>query len=152
MEPDSNMQQSTEATRVALATASVSTLIATWASAAGKRVKVISELALAEAKLAALSLALMVFLAMLSAAFILGTWGLLMAGLIYALVQMQYSLWPVMLVLAGVHALLALFAWRGAVALSQNLEFGHTRAQVAKHKVQEQRESENAVAAATAQG
>jgi hypothetical protein len=47
---------------------SVVTLAACWMSAAGARVKLMTELALAEAKLAAISISLMAFLAMLSAA------------------------------------------------------------------------------------
>lgn len=83
--------QSTEPT-VAPAAAGIATLAASWASAAGLRVKLISELALAEAKLAAISIALMAFLAMLAAAFVLGAWGLLIAGLVHGLVQLQLSL------------------------------------------------------------
>lgn len=121
--------------------------------------KLISELALAEAKLAAISLALMAFLAMLAAAFVLGTWGLLMAGLIFALLQMQFPLWPVLLVLGLIHALLATMAWRAAVSLSSNLDFGYTRGQFANNQAANNRadrvekmEPDNEVATATAQG
>jgi uncharacterized membrane protein YqjE len=146
MNPDDNMHHATDDAKVAPAAVSIATLAASWASAAGNRVKLLSELALAEAKLAAISLALMAFLAMLAAAFVLGTWGLLMAGLIHALLQMQIPLWPLLLVLGGLHALLATIAWRAAVALSQNLEFGYTRGQIEHY-----RESGNEVAAATAE-
>lgn len=118
---------------VAPAAADIVTLAASWASAAGTRVKLISELALAEAKLAAISIALMVFLAMLAAAFVLGAWGLLMAGLIHGLVQLQVPLLPALLVLGGLHALIAATAWRAAVRLCSNLEFGVTRQQLVQH-------------------
>ncbi len=136
--------QSTEP-QVAPAAAGIATLAASWASAAGTRVKLISELALAEAKLAAISIALMVFLAMLAAAFVLGAWGLLVAGLVHGLVvQLQIPLWPVLLVLGGLHALIAALAWRAAVRLSGNLEFGYTRRQLGRHQ-----ESGDEVAATT---
>lgn len=116
---------------VAPAAADIVTLAASWASAAGTRVKLISELALAEAKLAAISLALMAFLAMLAAAFVLSAWGLLIAGLIHGLVVMlQFPLWPVLLVIGGLHVLIAAIAWRAAVRLCSNLEFGSTRQQL----------------------
>jgi uncharacterized membrane protein YqjE len=124
------MDYPTDEATVAPAAAGIATLAASWASAAGTRVKLISELALAEAKLAAISLALMAFLAMLAAAFVLSAWGLLVAGLVHALVQMQIPLWPVLLVLGGLHALIAALAWRGAVRLSHNLEFAYTRKQL----------------------
>ena len=124
--------QSTEQT-VAPAAAGIATLAASWVSAAGTRVKLISELALAEAKLAAISLALMAFLAMLAAAFVLSAWGLLVAGLVHGLVvQLQIPLWPVLLVLGGLHALIAALAWRAAILLSSNLEFGYTRKQLGR--------------------
>jgi uncharacterized membrane protein YqjE len=118
---------------VAPAAAGIATLAASWMTAAGSRVKLISELALAEAKLAAISLALMAFLAMLAAAFVLSAWGLLIAGLVNGLVQMQISLWPILLVLGGLHVLIAYAAWRGAIRLSRNLEFELTRKQLGQH-------------------
>lgn len=133
--------------QLAPAAAGIATLAASWASAAGTRVKLISELALAEAKLAAISIALMAFLAMLAAAFVLSAWGLLIAGLIHGLVQMQLPLWPVLLVLGGLHVLIGLAAWRGAVGLSSNLEFGFTRQQFGQ-----QQESGDEVVTATKQG
>jgi len=114
---------------LAPAAADIVTLAASWASAAGTRVRLISELALAEAKLAAISIALMAFLAMLAAAFVLGAWGLLVAGVIHGLLQLQFPLLPVLLALVGLHVLVAATAWRAAVRLCANLEFGYTRQQ-----------------------
>ena len=98
-----------------------------WMSAVGSRCALISRLALAEARLAGISVALMAFLAMIAAAFVLIAWGLMMAGLIFALAQWQLPLWPAFVALGGLHALLAWMAWRTTVRLSQNLEFPVTR-------------------------
>lgn len=98
-----------------------------WVATAGSRVKVMVELALAEARLAAISVALMAFLGMLAAAFVLGAWALMIAGLIYGLVQLGLPVWPILLGLCVVHVLIAALAWRGAVYLSNNLEFPTTR-------------------------
>lgn len=105
-----------------------------WLTTASSRAKVMVELVLAEARLAAISMALMAFLAMLSAAFVLGAWGLLIAGVIYGLLQLGLHLWPVLFVLCLVHVVIALLAWRGAVKLSDNLEFPATRKQFQRNK------------------
>jgi uncharacterized membrane protein YqjE len=112
------------------AAASIVTVAAGWAAAVTARVKLTAELALAEAKLAAISISLMAFLAMLAAAFALGAWGLLLAGLTLGLLQQQIPLWPMLFVLGGLHVLIAAAAWRGAVKLSHNLEFPVTRQQL----------------------
>lgn len=122
-------------------------LASQWVTTAGSRVKVMVELVLAEARLAAISVALMAFLAMLSAAFLLGAWGLLIAGLIYGLIQTGLPLWPIMFVLCGLHILIAYLAWRGAVKLSNNLEFPVTRQQF-----QHDEEEPDEVAKSTTQG
>lgn len=100
-----------------------------WVATTGLRAKVMVELVLAEARLAAISVALMAFLAMLSAAFVLGAWALLIAGLIYGLIQMGLPIWPILFALCAVHALIAFLAWHAAVKLSNNLEFPATRQQ-----------------------
>jgi len=136
-----------EQQQVAPAAAGIANAAVAWVAAAGTRVRLISELALAEAKLAAISLALMACLAMLAAAFVLTAWGLFMAGLIYGLMQLQFPLWPVLLALGGLHALIAAVAWLSAVRLSNNLEFGYTRQQFSR-----QWEVDNEVAATTKKG
>lgn len=98
-----------------------------WVATAGARVKAMVELALAEARLAAISVALMAFLGMLAAAFVLGAWALMIAGLIYGLIQLGLPVWPILVGLCVVHVLIAVLAWRGAVYLSNNLEFPTTR-------------------------
>lgn len=111
-------------------------LASDWVATTGLRAKVMLELVLAEARLAAISVALMAFLAMLSAAFVLGAWALLIAGLIYGLIQMGLPIWPILFALCAVHALIAFLAWRGAVRLSNNLEFPATRQQF-QHNAEE---------------
>ena len=115
---------------VAPAAANIINLVAAWVAATGSRIKLTAELALAEAKLAAISICLMVFLAMLAAAFILGAWGLLMAGVVLGLLHLQLPLWPILLVLGGLHVLIAAAAWQTALYLSRNLEFPETREQL----------------------
>ena len=98
-----------------------------WAATTGSRVKVMVELVLAEAKLAAISVALMAMLAMLAAAFVLGAWALMVAGLIYGLIQLGLPVWPILIGLCLLHVVVAFLAWRGAVYLSSNHEFPTTR-------------------------
>lgn len=105
----------------------LTSLASHWVATAGSRVKVMVELAMAEAKLAAISVALMAFLAMLSAAFVLGAWALMVAGMIYGLLQLGMPVWPILIGLFAVHVLIAYLLWRGAVSLSDNLEFNTTR-------------------------
>ena len=111
-----------------------------WIANAGSRVTVMVELVLAEARLAAISVALMAFLAMMAAAFVLGAWALLIAGLVVGLIQLGLPVWPVLLVLCAAHGLVAYLAWRGAVKLSDNLEFPVTRQQI-KSQMQSTQES-----------
>lgn len=109
-------------------------LASDWLATTGLRAKVMLELVLAEARLAAISVALMAFLAMLSAAFLLGSWALLIAGIIYGLLQMGLPVWPILFALCAAHALIAFLAWRGAVKLSDNLEFPITRQQFQRNE------------------
>lgn len=111
-------------------------LAAGWASAVGARVKLMAELALAEARLAAISVALMAFLAVLAAAFVFAAWGLLMASVVLGLLQLQVPLWPALLALGGLHILLGVIAWRAALRLGDNLEFRASREQF---KLQEEK-------------
>ena len=124
-----NPLQSPPKGEVAPAAASIVSLVTDWVSMTNARVRMTTELALAEAKLAAISIALMVFLAMLAAAFVLGAWGLMVAGLVYALVHMTAPLWLVLIALCIVHGILARLFWNHAVRLSRHLEFPVTRQQ-----------------------
>ena len=115
--------------------ASIATLVADWMSATSSRIRFTTELAFAEARLAAISVALMVLMGMLSAVFILGAWGLIVAGLVVAISKFGISLWITLLSLSLLHALGAWLLWRGVVRLSRHLEFSATRQQF--QKVQE---------------
>lgn len=110
-------------------TASITTIIADWMSATNSRIRITTELAFAEARLAAISVTLMVLMAMLSAVFVLGAWGLVVAGLVYAVLQLGVPLWLTLISLSLLHALGAWLLWRGAVKLSSHLSFAATRQQ-----------------------
>ena len=110
-------------------TASITTIVADWMSATNSRIRITTELAFAEARLAAISVALMVLMGTLSAVFVLGAWGLVVAGLVYALLQFGISLWLILISLSLLHALSAWLLWRGAVRLSCHLNFAATRQQ-----------------------
>jgi membrane protein implicated in regulation of membrane protease activity len=55
---------------------------------------------------------MMAFFGMLAAMCLLGAWGLLVAGVAYALVQAGMSLWVALLLLGAGHLLLAWLLWR----------------------------------------
>ncbi len=110
-------------------TASITTIVADWMSATNSRIRITTELAFAEARLAAISVALMVLMGTLSAVFVLGAWGLVVAGLVYALLQFGRSLWLILISLSLLHALSAWLLLRGAVRLSSHLNFASTRQQ-----------------------
>jgi hypothetical protein len=112
--------------------ASIATLVADWMSTTSSRIRLTTELAFAEARLAAISLTLMVLMGMLSALFILGAWGLVVAGLVAAALQFGISLWLTLAALSVLHALGARLLRRGAVRLGRYLEFAATRQQIKK--------------------
>jgi Putative Actinobacterial Holin-X, holin superfamily III len=104
--------------------------VAGWLSATRERARSISELAAAEAKLAAQSVALMAFLGMLTAVCLLGSWGMLLAGLVYALHQAGFPLWGALFVVGLANGVAAYLLWRAALGLSRHLEFSATRAEL----------------------
>jgi hypothetical protein len=108
--------------------------VAGWLSATRERARSLSELAAAEAKLAAQSVALMAFLGMLTAVCLLGSWGMLLAGLVYALHQAGLSLWGALFAVALANGVAAYLLWRTALGLSRHLEFSATRAEL-RHDV-----------------
>lgn len=101
-----------------------------WLSATRERARSISELAAAEAKLAAQSVALMAFLGMLTAVCLLGSWGMLLAGLVFGLHQLGLPLWGALCVVAFLNGIAAYLLWRTAIGLSRHLEFSATRAEL----------------------
>ncbi len=101
-----------------------------WLQATRERVRSVTHLAIAEARLAALSVALMALFGVLAAVCLLGAWGLLVAGMAHGLVQLGLPLWAVLLILGIGHVLGAWLSWRSAMRLSRHLEFAATRAQI----------------------
>lgn len=109
---------------------SVATHVAGWFGAHRARIRLVSELALAEAKLAATSVALMAFLGTLAAVLVLTAWGLVVAGGVFALLAAGAPLWAMLGLLAVGHLLIAGLLVRKVLALSKHLEFVATREQL----------------------
>jgi ABC-type nickel/cobalt efflux system permease component RcnA len=109
---------------------SIAALVADWMSATSSRIRITTELAFAEARLAATSLTLMVLMGTLSALFLLVAWGLVVAGLVAAAFEVGMPLWLALAALSLLHALGAWLLWRGAVKLGRYLEFAATRQQI----------------------
>lgn len=107
-------------------------LIADWFSTAGARVGAITRLALAEARLAAVSAALMAFLAMLAALFVFAAWGLGVAGVVRVFLDAGVALWRILLGTAIVHLLGAVALWVMAMRLGRHVEFRATQRQLFK--------------------
>lgn len=102
-------------------------LLSEWAANAGERVRSTFQLALAETRLAAVSLGLMVFLMVLAAGCVLLAWGLLVTAAVYALQLAGARLLVALGVLVAVHLLLAWLLWQGATRVSRNMGFEATR-------------------------
>jgi hypothetical protein len=94
-----------------------------------------TELVFAEARLAAISVTLMVLMGILSAVFVLGAWGLVVAGLVAVALQFGIMLWLALALLGLLHAVGAWLLWRGAVGLSRYLNFAETRQQFRESEV-----------------
>lgn len=109
--------------------ANIVELAADWLSAASSRVKLTTELAMAEAKLAAISLALMAFLGVIAALFVVGAWGLVVAGIVAGLVQAGMSLWISLAIVGVIHVFLAFLILRAALGLGDHMKFSATRRQ-----------------------
>lgn len=110
--------------------AGIAELASTWVSAAGSRVKNTAQLALAEARLAAMSVVLMVLLAIIAAVFLLGAWGMLMAGVVTGINELGVPVWGSLLALGVTHLLLAWLLLRLTLKLSVHLELPATRRQL----------------------
>lgn len=98
-----------------------------WFGSLRSRVHITTELALAEAKLAAVSLSVMVFFAVLAAILLLSAWGLLVAGLVHGLQQTGLPLWALLTGVAVIHIAAALLLALRAIRLSDNMSFAKTR-------------------------
>lgn len=98
-----------------------------WFGSLRARAHITTELALAEAKLAAISLAFMVFLAVIAAVLLLSAWGLLIAGLVHGLLQTGLPLWALLTGVAVIHVIAALLLAMRALRMSDNMSFAKTR-------------------------
>lgn len=112
--------------------ASIGELVADWLSTTGDRVNAVTRLAMAEARLAAISAALMAFLAMLAALFVFAAWGLAIAGAVHMFLDLGVALWAVLLAIAVVHILGAVALWSAAMRLGRHVEFRATQRQLFK--------------------
>lgn len=110
--------------------ASIGELVADWLSTTGDRIGAVTRLAMAEARLAAISAALMAFLAVLAALFVFAAWGLGVAGVVHAFIDMGAALWAVLLSIAVVHVLGAIALWATAMRLGRYVEFRATQRQL----------------------
>lgn len=110
--------------------ATIAELASDWLATKGSRARTLTQLAFAEARLAAISVALMTFLGMLAAIFIFAAWGLGIAGLVIGLAGAGIPLWVLITGLAFAHGLIAYALWRVTMRLGENVEFRATRRQV----------------------
>jgi hypothetical protein len=122
-------------TRPISETAPIGALVAGWLSATSSRMRLTTELVVAEARLAAIRDTLMVLMGILSAVFVLGAWGLVVAGLVAVALQFGIMLWLALALLGLLHAVGAWLLWRGAVGLSRYLNFAETRQQFRESEV-----------------
>lgn len=105
-----------------------------WLAATQSRATSLAQLAIAETKLAAISVAMMAFFGALAAGFIIIAWALVVAAALQVLTTQDISLWLAMLLLAVAHGIAAAVLWRTATRLSDNLEFKVTRGELASVK------------------
>lgn len=105
-----------------------------WLAATQSRANSVARLAIAETKLAAISVAMMAFFGALAAGFIIIAWALVVAAALQVLTTQDVSLWLAMLTLAVAHGIAAAILWRTATKLSDNLEFKVTRGELASVK------------------
>lgn len=107
--------------------ANIAELASDWFTTKTARIATISRLAAAEARLAAVSIALMAFLAVLAAIFVFSAWGLGVASLVNGLLAAGFALWAIFLGLAIAHIVIAILLWRSMMRLGRNVEFRATR-------------------------
>jgi hypothetical protein len=96
--------------------------------AALRRGRDVVDLAVAETRLAALSVLAMVMLAIVAAAALVVAWGLVVACVLYLFAQSAID-WPLpAIAFAVAHTALAYYLWQAAVKLSRNLTLPELRA------------------------
>ncbi|HNP37726.1 MAG TPA: phage holin family protein [Woeseiaceae bacterium] len=105
-------------------------LTTAWLSSVRGRFQVVTELAFAEASLAATSLGLIACMTVFAIVFVLIAWGLLAAAMAAGLVNIGLPLWGAVLLLAALHlAAASALLWK-ILRLSEHLKFAATRAQL----------------------
>lgn len=112
--------------------ANILTLVTDWFAALRSRFEITTELAVAEAKLAATSVAIMLILAVATAVFLLFAWGLVLAGIVYGLLQAGIPVFATLAGLVVLHLLGAVLMARKVFSLSENLRFVETRQAVSR--------------------
>ena len=103
-----------------------------WFSSAKSRAGAVTDLAVAEARLAVMSVALMIFLAVMAAICVLSAWGLALAGVAYLLSSAGLPFWAVLLILVIPLGVAAVLLCRAAMKTSRNLAFTATREQLGR--------------------
>ncbi len=100
--------------------------LARWLQATGTGLATSFRLAIAEAKLAAMSLVWMLFLTVLAAIFALGAWGLMLSGGVIALDGLGVPTWASLLGLGVLQVLAAVILFRAVLRLGERLELAET--------------------------
>lgn len=100
-----------------------------WLKSVRSRFHVVARLAVAEAKLAAVSAATVCLLVLLATLFVLSAWGLVVAGFAIAIVQSGVSIFIVLPGLALLHILIAMLLAKRAATVSEDVGFAATRRQ-----------------------
>jgi uncharacterized membrane protein YqjE len=98
-----------------------------WTETLGLRLRGSVRLALAETKLAFTTFVMMICLVVLAAGALILAWALLLVAAVQALALAGLQLLASMIVVAGLHVLLAWGLWRLANRLSKHMEFRATR-------------------------
>jgi hypothetical protein len=91
------------------------------------RVRSVTDLAIAEIRLAAVSSLNMLLLILLSAGALMISWGLLVVSCLHATAMLGVPWAWTALALAAIHALLATYLWQSAVRLSNDLTLPELR-------------------------
>lgn len=105
----------------------IAELASDWFTTRTSRIGTLARLAAAEARFAAVNLALMAFLAVLAAIFVFSAYGLGVASLVNGLLAAGFSLWMIFFGLAVVHVIIAVLLWISMLRLGRNVEFRETR-------------------------
>lgn len=109
----------------------VTTFAAAWVKTVAERIQRVTALGLAEARLAALALASIVFFSVLCAILALSAWGLLIALIVHLTVQAGSPLWASLLLILVMHCGAAAWCWSRASRLTSYVEFPETRRHLA---------------------